>query len=77
MKIEVDSETLERIEARKKKQAEIKEKITKERLLELCFEMHKWIFLHTGDEQEVYDKIGFTEEENFLFGYSGQMSIRD
>lgn len=77
MKIEVDSETLERIESRKKKQAEIKEKITKERLLELLFESHKWIFLNCSNEWEAYEEIGFTEEENFLFGYGGPVAMEE
>lgn len=53
----------------------IKESITKERLLDLCKAMHTWIFLHSGDEQEVYDELGFTDEENFLFGYGGQIVL--
>jgi len=53
----------------------IKEEITKERLLDLCKAMHTWIFVHSGDEQEVYDEIGLTDEENLLFGYGGQFII--
>ena len=77
MEIKVDNETLERVQNYKKKKAEIKENITKERLLEICFEMHKWIFLHCSDEDEIYDEIGLTDEENMLFGYSGKLTLKE
>lgn len=44
--------------------------LTYERLFELAYKMHLQIYLLAGDhEQEVYDEIGLTEEENSLFGY--------
>lgn len=49
--------------------------VTYERLLEIARKMHCWIFLNTGDEQEVYDKLGLTDEENAVLGYSGQMVV--
>lgn len=49
--------------------------VTYERLLEIARKMHCWIFLNVGDEQEVYDKLGLTDEENAILGYSGQMVI--
>lgn len=50
-------------------------RIRYERLLKLAKEMHTWIFLNTGNEQEVYDKLGITEEENYVFGYGGKIKI--
>ena len=47
-----------------------------ERLLELARKMHTWIFLHAADEQKVYDELGITEDENIIFGYSGQLKIK-
>lgn len=47
------------------------------RLLELATKMHTWIFLHTGDEQEAYDEIGLTDEENAILGYSGPIKITE
>lgn len=49
--------------------------VTYERLLEIAQKMHCWIFLNVGDEQEVYDELGLTDEENAILGYSGQMVI--
>lgn len=46
-----------------------------EELLRIGAKMHTWIFLHTTDEQAAYDEIGLTEEQNALFGYSGQMIL--
>lgn len=39
-----------------------------ERLLEIAKKMHCWIFLHTFDEQKVYDELGLTDEENAALG---------
>ena len=44
----------------------------KDRLLNIAKKMHTWIFLHTGNEKEVYDELGLTDEENALLGYGGQ-----
>lgn len=63
-------------EERKKHQKEIAEKISKERLLELCYKMHLWIFKNCIGEDEVYDELGLTNEENFLFGYGGSFEIK-
>ena len=52
-------------------------KIDYERLLKLARKMHLWIFLHSGDEQEVYDELGLTEEENDILGYIGRLEIED
>ncbi len=45
-------------------------------LLKAARAMHTWIFLHTADEQAAYDEIGLTNEQNALFGYSGQMILK-
>lgn len=50
--------------------------ISYKRLLKLAKKMHTWIFLNTGDEQAVYDEIGITEEENYVFGYGGRIEMR-
>ena len=70
-----NEDRIKALEEMKAKRKEIQENITKERLLELCFEMHKWIYIHTGDEEEAYNEIGLTDEENFLFGYSGKLNM--
>ena len=41
-------------------------------LLHLAKAMHTWIFLNTFDEQAVYDKLGFTDEDNALLGSIGK-----
>ena len=46
-----------------------------DRLKEIAHKMHLWIFLHSGDEQKVYDELGLTDEENSMLGYSGQFRI--
>lgn len=47
-------------------------------LLHLAKAMHLWIFLHAIDEQEVYDELGFTDEDNALLGSIGRpMVIKD
>ncbi len=48
-----------------------------ERLLQIAKKMHTWIFLHSGDEQAVYDELGLTDEENAMLGYSGQLILGD
>ena len=45
------------------------------RLKEIAHKMHTWIFLHSGDEQKVYDELGLTDEENARLGDSGQFRI--
>jgi hypothetical protein len=45
-------------------------------LLQIGAKMHTWIFLHTTDEQAAYDEIGLTDEQNAMFGYSGQMILK-
>ena len=47
-----------------------------ERLKEIARKMHLWIFLHSGNEQEVYDELGLTDEENAMLGYSGQFRLQ-
>ena len=46
-----------------------------ERLYKLAQKMHCWIFLHSFDEQAVYDELELTDEENFLLGYGGCFEI--
>lgn len=41
----------------------------KERLLEIARKMHLYIFLHSGDEEGIYNELGLTEEENIMMGY--------
>lgn len=59
----------------KRKQKEVFENTSKERLMAIAFKMHLWIFKHCINEQEIYDELGLTDEENFLFGYGGQFII--
>jgi hypothetical protein len=47
-----------------------------ERLLQIARKMHLYIFLHSQNEQEVYDELGLTEEENRILGYSGEIKIK-
>ena len=49
--------------------------ISYKRLLKLAEKMHTWIFLNTGNEQAVYDELGLTEEENYVFGYGGKLEM--
>jgi hypothetical protein len=49
--------------------------ISYKRLLELAETMHRWIFLHCADEREVYDELGITEKENYIFGYGGGFEV--
>lgn len=44
-------------------------------LLHLAKAMHTWIFLNTFDEQAVYDKLGFTDEDNALLGSIGRPMV--
>ena len=46
------------------------------RLKKIARKMHLWIFLHSGDEQAVYDELGLTNEENTILGYSGQFKTK-
>lgn len=48
-----------------------------ERLLQIAKKMHTWIFLNSENEQEVYDELGLTDEENAILGYSGQFILGD
>lgn len=50
--------------------------MTEERLLQIARKMHLYIFLHCQNEQEVYDELGLTEEENRILGYSGEIKIK-
>lgn len=50
--------------------------MTKERLLQIARKMHLWIFLHSDNEQKIYDELGLTEEENKILGYSGQIKLK-
>jgi hypothetical protein len=45
--------------------------ISYDRLLYLARKMHLEIFLMTSNEEEVYNRIGQTREENAILGYSG------
>lgn len=45
--------------------------ISYDRLLYLARKMHLEIFLMTSNEEEVYNRIGLTPEENAILGYSG------
>lgn len=49
--------------------------ISYNRLLKLAKRMHFWIWDHSFDEQKVYDQLGLTEEENYVFGYGGKMEM--
>lgn len=46
-----------------------------ERLLQIARKMHLYIFLHSGNEQEIYDELKLTDEENKILGYSGQIIL--
>ena len=48
-----------------------------DRLLKIAQQMHTWIFLHSEDEQAVYDELGLTDEESAILGYSGQLILGD
>lgn len=53
--------------------ARIEDKPSYERLHQIALKMHNWIFLNSGDEQEVYDELGLTDEENAFLGYGGKI----
>ena len=65
------------------KTIEAKDKIINEQALEIArlkkiaHKMHLYIFLHTDNEQKVYDELGLTDEENAMLGYSGQFILGD
>lgn len=46
-----------------------------DRVLRMAKAMHTWIFLNTFDEQAVYDKLGFTDEDNALLGSIGRPMV--
>ena len=75
MTIEPKHEQQKVLKEFKRKQKEVFENTSKERLMKIAFKMHLWIFKHCINEQEVYDELGLTDEENLLFGYGGQYSI--
>lgn len=41
-------------------------------ILHLAKAMHTWIFLNVGDEQAVYDELGFSDEDNAMLGSIGR-----
>ena len=45
-----------------------KEHISYERLLQIARKMHLWIFLHSGDDNYEYEKMGITDIENAILG---------
>ena len=47
-----------------------------DRLLQIAHKMHEWIFLNSMDEQEIYDSLGLTEEENYILGSLGKIIIK-
>lgn len=49
--------------------------ISYERLLWLAREMHSWIYLNCDNELDIYNKLGITEEENYVFGYGGRAEM--
>lgn len=44
------------------------EHISYERLLTIARKMHLWIFLHSGDDNYEYEKMGITDAENAILG---------
>jgi len=65
-KLDIESEELEQALAKAK---------AYDHLLHLAKAMHTWIFLNTVDEQAVYDKLGFTDEDNALLGSIGRPMV--
>ena len=63
MKIQLDAEQSKKLEEIKQKKKEVFDNTSKERLLEIAHTMHTWIFLHSSDEQEIYDELGLTDEK--------------
>lgn len=49
--------------------------IAYERLHQIASKMHLWIFLHSRNEQEVYDLLGLTDDENMELGYGGRFVV--
>ena len=52
-----------------------KDKSQYKRVIQIARKMHTWIFLHTADEQAVYDEIGLTDQENAMLGYGGKIVL--
>lgn len=65
-KLDIEPEELEQALAKAKEY---------DHLLHLAKAMHTWIFLNTFDEQAVYDKLGFTDEDNALLGSIGRPMV--
>jgi len=65
-KLDIEPEELEQALAKAK---------AYDHLLHLAKAMHTWIFLNTFDEQAVYDKLGFTDEDNALLGSIGRPMV--
>lgn len=74
-KIQLNEEQSKMLEERKRKQKEVFDNISKERLMEIAFKMHTWIFMHCISEDEIYEELGLTDEENLLFGYGGTIKL--
>ena len=51
-------------------------KISYERLLQIARKMHLYIFLHSGNEEDIYDELGLTDEENEILGYFGKFELK-
>ena len=75
LKIQLSEKETKMLEERRKKQKEVFEKISKERLLEIAHAMHTWIFMNCVGEDELYEELGLTDEENLLFGYGGSVKV--
>ena len=54
----------------------MEKKIEYDRLLHIAKKMHLWIFLHSENEEEVYEELGITDEEDKILGYSGKIEIK-
>lgn len=65
-KLDIEPEELEQALAKAK---------AYDHLLHLAKAMHTWIFLNTVDEQAVYDKLGFMDEDNALLGSIGRPMV--
>lgn len=46
-----------------------------ERLLEIARKIHCWIFLHTFDEDEVYEELGLIPDGSAILGSVGKIEI--
>ena len=51
-------------------------KISYERLLQIARKMHLYIFLHSGNEEDIYNELGLTDEENEILGYFGKLELK-